>query len=244
MIRSAILLLYLTVVIILFGPLLILYGVCGGSMETYYRIGVGWALFLLRPLGIRTRLEGVENIPVGTCVFASNHTSNSDPPIIVKAIPRRVAVLIKKSIFSVPIMGKAFRLAHFIPVDRTDRSSAMNSVREAASYMKQGLSFLIFPEGTRSETGRLLPFKKAGFALAIEAGVPVVPIACSGAQRILPKGSLRIRPGEVVVRFCPAIDASKYTMDQRGELAHAVHDAIAAALPPEQQPLPNSSSAS
>ena len=191
MIRTTILLLYLTVLIILGGPLLILYGICGGSEETYYRVGVYWALLLVRPLGIRTRIEGIENIPAGPCVFASNHTSNADPPLVLRAIPRRVGVLIKKSVFSVPIMGKAFRIAHFIPVDRASRGSAMGSIREAAGDMKRGLSFLMFPEGTRSADGRLLPFKRAGFALAIEAGVPVVPIACAGAQHILPKGSLR-----------------------------------------------------
>ena len=100
MIRTIILLLYLTVVILLGGPLLILYGICGGNMDTFYHVGVYWALLLIRPLGIRTRIEGVENIPPVPCVFASNHTSNSDPPVILKAIPRRIGVLIKKSVFS------------------------------------------------------------------------------------------------------------------------------------------------
>ena len=121
MIRTAILALYLTVLIVVFGPLLILYGLCFGSTSTYYRVGVDWALFPFRLLGIRTRVEGIENIPSGPCLFASNHTSNADPPIIVKAIPRRMAVLIKKSIFNIPIMGKAFRIAHFIPVEREPR---------------------------------------------------------------------------------------------------------------------------
>src|SRR5579863_5604302 len=109
MIRTAILALYLAVLIVVFGPLLILYGLCFGSTSTYYRIGVDWALFPFRPLGIRTRVEGMENIPPGPCLFASNHTSNADPPIVVKAIPKRVGVLIKKSVFKIPIMGTAFR---------------------------------------------------------------------------------------------------------------------------------------
>jgi len=236
MIRTALAAIYLVLVIVFFGPLLVLYGLCGGSMDTFYRVGVYWSLLWMRPIGIRTRIEGLENIPAGPCVFAANHTSNVDPPVILKAIPRRIGVLIKKSVFSVPIMGKAFRMAHFIPVERESRASAMNSIREAAGYLKQGLSFLIFPEGTRSRDGRLLPFKRAGFVLAIEAGVPVVPIACAGARRILPKGSLRIRAGEIVVRFCPPIDAAAFRMEQRGELAAQVHAAIAAALPPDQQP--------
>jgi len=237
MIRTAILALYLFIVILLFGPLLILYGLCGGSMDTYYRVGVRWSLFMIRPLGVRTRVEGTENIPPGACLFAANHASNTDPPILVGAIPRRIAILTKKSLFAIPIMGTAFRLAHFIPVDRADRGGAMSSIQLAARYMKEeSLSYLIYPEGTRSADGRLLPFKRAGFALAIEAKVPVVPVACIGAQHIMPKGSLRIRPGEVVVRFCPSIDGAAYTMERRGELAESVHAAVAAALPPEQRP--------
>jgi 1-acyl-sn-glycerol-3-phosphate acyltransferase len=102
--------------------------------------------------------------------------------------------------------------------------------------MRQGVSFLIYPEGTRSPDGRLLPFRRGAFVLAIKAGVPVVPVACSGAHRVIPKRSYRITPGEVVVRFCPAIDSSEYPVARRSELAERVHAAIAAALPPDQQP--------
>jgi 1-acyl-sn-glycerol-3-phosphate acyltransferase len=102
------------------------------------------------------------------------------------------------------------------------------------------MSFLIYPEGTRSPDGRLLPFRRGAFVLAIKAGVPVVPVACSGAHRVLAKNSYRIRPGDVVVRFCPAIDAAEYPMAHRNELAKRVHDAIAAALPPDQQPAESS----
>ena len=134
-------------------------------------------------------------------------------------------------------MGPAFRLGQFVPVDRARREEAMGSLDLASEYMKQGLSFLFYPEGTRSPDGRLLPFKRAGFALAIRTGVPVVPVACAGAQRIMPKKSLRIKSGEIVVRFCPPIDASAYSIDQRGALSERVHAAIASALPPDQRPL-------
>jgi 1-acyl-sn-glycerol-3-phosphate acyltransferase len=107
--------------------------------------------------------------------------------------------------------------------------------------MKNGVSFLIYPEGTRSPDGRLLPFRRGAIALAIKAGVPVVPVACSGAHRVIPKKSYRITPGEVVVRFCPAVDSSQYSIARRNELAERVHAAIAAALPPDQQPAPISS---
>jgi 1-acyl-sn-glycerol-3-phosphate acyltransferase len=108
--------------------------------------------------------------------------------------------------------------------------------------MKKGLSLLIYPEGTRSPDGRLLRFRRGAFALAIKAGVAVVPVACSGAHRVLPKKSYRIRPGDVTVRFCPAVNAAEYPMERRSELAQRVHDAIAAALPTDQQPATRSTS--
>jgi 1-acyl-sn-glycerol-3-phosphate acyltransferase len=236
MIRTAIFTLYLVLLILFGGPLLVLYGLIFGADDTYYRVGVDAVLLIVRAVGIRTRVEGCENIPAGTCLFAANHASNIDPPVLVGAIPRRIAVLAKRSLFAIPIMGKAFRMAHYIPVNRGSAESALTSLDLAAGYMKQGTSYLIYPEGTRSQDGRLLPFKRGACMLAIKAGVPVVPIACIGAQHILPKKSLWIRPGEIVVRFCPPIDATEYTLARRGELAERVHAAIAAALPPEQQP--------
>jgi 1-acyl-sn-glycerol-3-phosphate acyltransferase len=236
MIRTLVFVTYLFFLILLGGPLLVLYGLIAGADDTYYRVGVSAVLFIVRGVGIRTRVEGLENIPAGTCLFAANHASNIDPPVLVGAIPRRIAILAKKSLFAIPIMGKAFRMAHFVPVDRASAESAMASLDLAAGYMKQGTSYLIYPEGTRSPDGRLLPFKRGAFMLAIKAGVPVVPIACVGAQRILPKKSLSIRPGEIVVRFCPPIDATGYTPARRGELAERVYAEIASALPPDQKP--------
>lgn len=236
MIRTAIFTLYLALLILIGGPLLVLYGLIAGANDTYYRVGVDAVLFIVRAVGIRARVEGLENIPAGTCLFAANHASNIDPPVLVGAIPRRIGILAKKSLFAIPIMGTAFRMAHFIPVDRASAESALASLDLAAKYMKEGTSYLIYPEGTRSADGRLLPFKRGAFLLAIRAGVPVVPVACIGARSILPKKSLRIRPGEILVRFCPPVDATAYTPERRGELARRVHDEIAAALPADQQP--------
>src|SRR5580704_2952652 len=228
MIRTAIFTAYLALLILIGGPLLVLYGLIFGANDTYYRVGVDAVLFIVRAVGIRTRVEGLENIPPGTCLFAANHASNIDPPVLVGAIPRRIGILAKKSLFAIPIMGTAFRMAHFIPVDRASAESALGSLDLAAKYMQEGTSYLIYPEGTRSPDGRLLPFKRGAFMLAIRAGVPAVPIACSGAQRVMPRGSWQVRPGEMVVRFCPLVDAAAYTEDQRGELAARVHESIAA----------------
>ena len=181
-------------------------------------------------------VEGRENIPPGVCLFAANHTSNADAPAIVGAIPRRIAILGRKSLFDIPIVGTAFRLAKFVPVDRENRDAALASVKQAVEYIREGFSFLVYPEGTRSPDGRLRRFKKGSFVIAIEAGIPIVPVACSGAHRIMKKNSLIVRPGKVTVRFGKPIDASAYTVEQRDELAQRVHDAVAAELPEDQKP--------
>lgn len=237
MIRTALLALYLSVYTLIVGPPLVVYAALTGSVEALYWAGVKGLMFMVRLLGIRTRVEGLENIPPGTCVFAANHTSNADGPVIVGAIPRRIAILAKKSLFKIPVVGTAFRQARFTPVDRGSPERAKASIELAAGYVKQGTSFLIFPEGTRSKDGRLQPFKSGALLLAIRAGVPVVPVACIGAHRIIPKNSLSIRPGEATVRFCPPINAAAYRAADRAKLAERVRAAIADALPPDQRPL-------
>src|SRR5579862_2473587 len=237
MIRSAILAIYLAVYTAIVGPPLILYAAITKRVEALYWAGVKGLTFMVRLLGVRTCVEGIENVPPGTCIFASNHTSNADGPVIVGALPRRIAILAKKSLFNAPIIGTAFKQAHFVPLDRSKPERAKASVELAAKYVREGTSFLMFPEGTRSNDGRLGKFKGGAFLLAIEGKAQVVPVACIGAHRIVPKKSLRIHPGEVTVRFCKPIDASAYRPEERAKLAERVRAAIADALPPDQRPL-------
>jgi len=237
MIRTVLLTVFLAVYTLLLGPPMVLYAALSGSVEGLYWTGVEGVRFIMRRVGVRTRVEGLENIPSGPCIFASNHTSNADGPAITGAIPRRIAILAKKSLFTIPVVGTAFRQARFVPVDRGKPERAKASIELAAGYVRQGTSYLIFPEGTRSKDGRLRPFKGGALLLAIDGGAPVVPVACIGAHRILPKNSLRIRSGEVLVRFCPPIDAAAYKPAERAKLAERVRAAIAAALPEDQRPL-------
>lgn len=238
MLRIVIVSVFLTLYTLLLGPPLILYSLATGSVDLLYRMGVGGVLFIVRAVGVRIRVEGRDKVPAGVCVFVANHSSNADPPAVVSAIPRRISILVKHTLFRIPIVSHAFRLARFVPVDRTHRDAAIASVDAAIGYLREGTSFLIYPEGTRSADGRLLPFKKGSFVMAIKAGVPVVPISVVGAHRIMRKGELVIHPGEIVVRFGDPIDASAYTLDQRDALTERVHAAVAAGLPLDQQPLP------
>ncbi len=237
MIRTAIVAVFLTLYTLIVGPILLIYTAITGNPDLMFRVGVSGVYFIARAVGLRIRVEGREKVPRGVCLFLANHTSFVDPVAIVWAIPRRISILAKKSLFSIPIIGWAFRLAGFVPVDRSNREAAITSVNRAAEGMKQGTSFLAYPEGTRSYDGRLLPFKKGVFTMAIRAGVPVVPMALAGAQKIAPKKSLRIRPGQVVLRFGDPIDASQYSMEDRDALSSRVRASMAALLPPDQRPL-------
>ena len=226
----------LSLYILIVGPPLLLYTLVTKDPDPIYWGGVKGVMFFVRAVGVCVRVKGMERIPLGVCLFVANHTSAADAPAIVGAIPRRVAILLKESLFKWPIVGAAFRSAHFIPVNRSARDSAIASVEKATEAMKAGQSFLIYPEGTRSPDGRLQEFKKGAAVMAIKAGVPIVPMVCSGAHRIMEKKSLVIRPGEIVVEFLAPIDSSKYTFEERDELNKIVHDAMAAALPEDQKP--------
>src|SRR5579872_950431 len=236
MIRSAFVAFAMGLCTLVLGPPLILLTVITKSATLMYWTGVKMVVYVTRVAGEKVTVYGVENIPPGVCLFAANHTSNADAPAVVGAIPRRIAILARKALFDIPIVGLAFRLAKFVPVDRADRDAALASVKQAVEYIREGFSFLVYPEGTRSPNGRLQRFKKGSFVMAIEAGIPIVPVACAGAHRIMKKNSWRVRPGKVQVRFGKPIDASKYTVEQRDELAKRVHDAVAAELPEDQKP--------
>jgi len=237
MLRSSIAVLFLALYILLVGPPLILHCLITRSPVEMVRLAVAGARFALVICGIKVKVEGVGNIPPGVCIFVANHTSNADPPAVVGAIPRRVALLGKKEAFRVPILGTVLRLGGFVPVDRANREAAIASVDLAIEHLKGGLSFLIFPEGTRSPDGRLRPFKKGSFVMAIRAQVPIVPISVVGAHKVMRKGELAGHPGSVTVKFHPPVDVTAYTMQQRDKLVAQVQAIVASGLPEDQQPL-------
>ncbi len=228
---------FLSIYILIVGPPLLVYTAITKDPDPIYWAGVKGVMFFVRAVGVKVHVRGTERIPAGVCLFVANHTSSADAPAVVGAIPRRIAVLLKQSLFKWPIVGQAFRSAHFIPVNRSAHESAVASVEKATEAMRAGQSFLIYPEGTRSPDGRLQRFKKGAVVMAIRAGVPIVPIACSGAQKIMGKRSMVIRPGEIVVEFLEPIDASKYSLEERETLNERIRAALAAGLPPDQRPV-------
>src|SRR5260221_5431338 len=218
MLRTLFVGVFLSLYILLVGPPLLVYTLITSNPDQIYWAGVKGVMFFVRAVGVRVRVQGLERIPTGVCLFAANHTSSADAPAVVGAIPRRIAILLKESLFKWPIVGQAFSLAGFIPVKRGDRDSAIGSVEKATASLRSGQSFLIYPEGTRSPDGRLQSFKKGAVVMAIKAGVPIVPIACSGAHKVMRKRSLRIYPGEILVEFLEPIAASQYSFDERDVL--------------------------
>jgi 1-acyl-sn-glycerol-3-phosphate acyltransferase len=236
MLRAIFICIFLPVYALIAGPPLLLYTLISRNPEPLYWAGVRGVMFFVRAVGGKVRITGRERIPAGACLFVANHTSSVDAPAVVGAIPRRVAILLKESLFKWPIAGQAFALAGFIPVNRTERDSAIASVEKATESLRRGQSFLIYPEGTRSPDGRLQTFKKGAVVMAIKAEVPIVPVVCSGAHRVMRKRSLKIYPGEILVEFLDPIDPSKYSFEQRDELNDKVHDAMGAALPADQRP--------
>jgi len=237
MIRAAFTCIFVSLYILIVGPPFLLYTVLSKNVDPLYWAGVNGVMFFVKCVGVHVHVKGTERIPQGTCIFAANHTSSADAPAIVWAIPRRIAILLKRSLFGWPIVGQAFHLAHFIPVDRFNRDSAIESVEKAIEALRNGQSFLVYPEGTRSPDGRLQDLKKGTAVMAIKSGVPIVPVACSGAHRVMEKRKLNIKPGNIVVEFLDPIDPTKYSLDEKEALVQELHDRLAASLPPDQRPM-------
>jgi 1-acyl-sn-glycerol-3-phosphate acyltransferase len=180
---------------------------------------------------IRVITTGLESVPKSTaCIFMANHVSNLDPPALIPRIPGRTSVFLKRSLMKVPVLGYGMKLGEFVPVDRDGRvDAAIESVRAAQRVLEKGLHITTFVEGTRSRSGRMLPFKKGPFYLAMETGAPCIPVSIHGTEAMMAKGSIAVRPGTAYISFHPAIYPRDYA--SREELMKAVRIAIASGLP-------------
>lgn len=198
-----------------------------------------WADGLLDDAQIRLHLEGEENRRDGVIVM-SNHVSLYDIPVLMSVMPD-LRMITKKELFRVPIWGRAMREAGFIEIDRQNRDKAIESLKRAGDRLRQGHSIWVAPEGTRSRTGQLLPFKKGPFIMAIETGATILPVVLSGTRDVLKAESLDIQAGcHVRVRFLAPVDASRYTVDQKellmAEVRTALEQGLSASSSPSSQP--------
>lgn len=201
-----------------------------GDFTTMYWWGMRITALGAKAAGIRVRREGMENLEPGKrYIFLSNHVSNLDATVLLPSIPGMTSVFIKRELMRIPLLGTAMRMGKYVPVSRgNSREEARRSTETAAAALRSGLNIMIFPEGTRSPDGRLLPFKKGGFYLAELSGAEIIPVVIQGTGPMMSKGSLKIKPGEAVVHFLPAIRPQEFA--SREELMEAVRAAMEAEL--------------
>jgi 1-acyl-sn-glycerol-3-phosphate acyltransferase len=207
-----------------------------GNSDFLYRTGMWVVRVGMRLSGVRIAIIGRDRLdPKQTYIFMSNHASDLDPPLLIPLLPRRTSVLVKKELFRTPVLGFAMRAARLVAVDRRNRDAAIASVRAAAEVIRSGLNMTIFPEGTRSRDGRLLPFKKGPFYLALETGCPIVPVTILGTFEILPKGRFLMQPEKAVAQIVFHEPLWPKDFEDRDALIAAVRDSIASSLPTDRR---------
>ena len=186
-----------------------------------------WARGILFVSRIKVTVNGLANIdPTQSYVYMSNHQSNFDIPVLLAYLPVQFRWLAKAELFKIPIFGRAMRGAGYVKIDRFNQEAAFESINEAARKMKNGVSVMIFPEGTRSLDGNLRSFKKGGFIMAVDAGVPIVPVVIKGTWPIMDKSSLRINTGEVSLNIETPIATTDYTRENKDDLIQSVRAVI------------------
>ena len=186
-----------------------------------------WARSILFVSRTKVTVNGLANIdPTQSYVYMSNHQSNFDIPVLLAYLPVQFRWLAKAELFKIPIFGRAMRGAGYVKIDRFNQEAAFESLNEAAEKMKNGVSVMIFPEGTRSRDGKIRPFKKGGFVMAVDAGVPIVPVVLKGTWTLMDKSSLKINTGEVSLNLKAPIATTDYTRENKDDLVKSVRAVI------------------
>jgi 1-acyl-sn-glycerol-3-phosphate acyltransferase len=193
-----------------------------------YILGHGGVRMGLALSGIKFRVDGAEHMPLDrAAVYCSNHQSHIDPPVLYEALHPEMRILYKAEIDRLPILPRAFRLAGFIPVDRRNKEAGMRAIEAAAASLRAGNSFLVFPEGTRSPTDDMLPFKKGAFIMAIKAQAPIVPIAIKGGRDAMHRGSRVIQPVTITIRVGKPVETAGLDVKDRDAVIATVRGRIA-----------------
>ena len=209
------------------GSLCILCYPLNPSGRLNHRLAGLWGKICLWANGVKVRVEGLDHVPgQGPYVFMSNHQGSYDIFALLGHLPFQFKWLAKREIFSIPILGWAMKATGYISIDREGNRETVKAMNEAADKIHQGMSVVIFPEGSRSPDGSIQPFKKGGFTLAIKSEAPIVPIAITGSREIIPKGTLRVYPGAITLRIDRPVETKGCTMKDRELLMRQLHDII------------------
>jgi 1-acyl-sn-glycerol-3-phosphate acyltransferase len=205
----------------------VIFSLFSNAENNIHKVANLWAKILLLICNTRVEIIGKENILRSKPqIFMANHQSDFDILIVLAHIPGQFRWLVKKELFHIPIFGAAMKSAGYIEIDRNNREKAMQSLDEAALRIREGKSIMAFPEGTRSRFGEIKPFKQGTFYLAIKSGVPIIPISIIGSGEIMPKRSLKIKPGKIKLIIGKPIDVKNFTLDNRQDLITAVRNTI------------------
>ncbi len=212
---------------------------CGSLFDAHGRwqhaCACFWSWLILKTSGIRVRVEGLENAsPDQTMIYCANHPSAMDIPILFVSLPVQFRFLAKRPLFHIPFLGWHLRRSGHIPVDRERPREALKSLDQAAKKIQEGRSVVLFPEGSRSRDGHMLPFKAGSFYLAIRAGVPIVPVTLNGSRAVLKPDTYHVRSGEVQVILHPAIPTAGLTLDDVDTLSERVRKQIHSRFQPSE----------
>jgi 1-acyl-sn-glycerol-3-phosphate acyltransferase len=237
MLRTVIMLLFWAVTMPFAGLIGFPWTFLTGDVRLIYRM-FNWGAYAgVWLTGVRVEIIGRDQFDHSrSYIFMTNHVSNLDPPIQIPLIPKRTSVMVKKELFRTPILGAAMRLASLVPVDRGNRDAGIEAVVEAKKVIGKGINMTIYVEGKRSFDGKLLPFKKGPFYLAMECGVPVIPITIVGTHDAMPKTRFAIKPAKVKVIFHTPIEPKDF--GDREQLMEKVRSVIENGLPEEYQQKP------
>ena len=186
--------------------------------------------------GLTVEVRGTENILTDRpAIYVSNHQSNFDILALFAGLPVQFRWLAKAELFKIPIFSHGMRGCGYICIDRSNREAAFQSIEAAAEKIKNGVSVMIFPEGTRSPDGRLLPLKKGGFVLAAKSKVPVVPMIITGSLPIMPKKRIKIKSGVIMLDILTPVDTAPYEIESKHELLDVVSDIMKSALKKKEE---------
>jgi 1-acyl-sn-glycerol-3-phosphate acyltransferase len=227
MIRTTYIILWVLLTTIFWGVAAIFTSFFTRTGNPVHIIARKWARGILFASRIKVTVNGLANIEPGqSYVYMSNHQSNFDIPVLLAHLPVQFRWLAKAELFKIPIFGRAMRGAGYVKIDRFNQESAFKSIKEAGSRMKNGVSVMIFPEGTRSRDGKIRPFKKGGFIMAVDSGAPIVPIILQGTWSIMEKSSLKIKTGEDTLNIAAPITATGFSRDNKDDLIDSVRTVI------------------